>query len=101
MPKTIAIDFDGVVHQYSRGWWDGSCYDHPVEGAIEAIEKLRDKGYNVVIFTARDDLEAVRFWFEDHMSWAPEVTNKKPRASAYIDDRAIRFTFWKDILNYF
>ena len=98
--KTIAIDFDGVIHQYSRGWCDGSCYDRPMEGSIEALKKLKRR-YKIIIFTARDDLEAVECWFEDHMGWAPEITNKKPKAFVYIDDRAIRFTNWKDILNYF
>ena len=113
MGKTIAIDFDGVLHKYSKGWQDGDIYDEPTEGAIEALWKLTEKGYQVTIFTARADLSSVRQWIfekvyeckaftdeEFHPSLI-EVTNIKPQAIAYIDDRAIRFTSWKDILNYF
>lgn len=97
--KTIAVDFDGVIHRYSRGWYDGSIYDPPIDGAIEGINRLRTK-FNVVIFTARKDVNQVARWFMDHFGgWMPEVTNIKPVAVAYIDDRAIRFESWDQILN--
>jgi len=101
--KIIAIDFDGVIHNYSQGWADGSCYDLPVTGALYAIQSLANKGYKVVIFTARDDLKAVKDWFRQYYTeeGIPEITNKKPKAIAYIDDRGIRFTNWTDILKYF
>lgn len=108
--KTIAVDFDGVVHKYSRGRDDGTCYDEPVEGAFEAIKKLRNKGYNVVIHTARPNhLDGeVGAWLLKHWPCdgdfgdVPEIiTDHKPVAIAYIDDRAIRFTNWRDMLNYF
>ncbi len=50
--QTIAVDFDGVIHRYSRGWQDGSIYDPPVDGAVEALERLHHR-YKVVIFTTR------------------------------------------------
>lgn len=109
MSKTIAVDFDGVLHRYSRGWQDGKIYDRPVEGAVEAYYSLMDKGYHLVVFTTRTDLDAVRKWMHRHFDfekrvghmWEPEITNVKPLAIAYIDDRGIRFTSWKDMLNYF
>jgi hypothetical protein len=99
--QTIAIDFDGVIHAYSQGWHDGDIYDDPVPGTKEAIKKLMNKGYKVVVFTARTDLEEIGVWLKYHDIVVDKITNTKPRAIAYIDDRGIRFTNWKDILNYF
>lgn len=104
--KTIAVDFDGVIHEYSRGWQGGEIYDGPVEGAIEAICNLYGKGYEIVILTTRTNWSEIKQWFCRHLpanQECPEftVTNIKPPAIAYIDDRGIRFTSWKDVLNYF
>jgi hypothetical protein len=114
--KTIAIDFDGVIHRYSKGWHDGTIYDEPMEGALEAIHRLMGN-YAVFIHTTRDP-RAVVEWFskqhfpflvnaipEDTKFWGQKfvlgVTNRKLPAIAYIDDRGLRFTNWRDMLNYF
>lgn len=108
--KNIAVDFDGVVHEF-KGWGDGTCYGEPLPGALEAIEKL-SKFYNVIIFTAkvRPDRPLVQGktgqtlvveWLEkyDVLKYIQEVTHEKPRAKYYIDDKAIKFdNNWKDIL---
>ena len=99
--KTIAIDLDGCIHEYSRGWNGGDIYDPPVLNAKKAIKKLKNKGYDIVVFTARTDLKAVQQWLDIQGIEVDEVTNIKPKAVCYIDDRAIRFTNWKDMLNYF
>lgn len=109
MKKTIAIDFDGVVHKYSKGWQDGEIYDEPVEGALKAMVELYNKDYEIVIFTTREEDGSINRWiaeqyhkyFPNQEIFAFRVTNKKPPAIAYIDDRGIRFTNWKDMLNYF
>jgi len=107
--KTIAVDFDGVIHKYSKGWQNGEIYDEPVEGSLSALVELYNKGYKVVIFTTREDINLVHIWIEEQCDkyflevreLDFEVTNKKPPAIAYIDDRGIRFTNWKDMMNYF
>ena len=50
--KNIAVDFDGVVHNFDKGWHDGTCYGDPIDGSIEVIKKL-SKEYNVIIFSAK------------------------------------------------
>ena len=53
MAQTIAIDFDGVIHKYSKGWQDGKCYDDEVDGVFKAIDMLMTK-YTVFIFSTRN-----------------------------------------------
>ncbi|KKM96190.1 hypothetical protein LCGC14_1180580 [marine sediment metagenome] len=109
--KTIAIDFDGVIHAYSKGWQEGVIYDEPVEGVIEALVKL-SKDYKLVIYTTRVNTEyfpendaqmlMIKNWLRRNLMDANiEVTDRKPPAIAYIDDRAIRFTNWPDMVKYF
>lgn len=97
---TIAIDFDGVLHSYEKGWQGGIIYGTLVQGAKEALDVLRE-GYEIVVFTSRDDLENVENWLFKQLGYRVAVTNTKPIALAYIDDRAIRFTNWEDIRKYF
>lgn len=110
-PKTVAIDFDGVIHKYSEGWKDGSAYDVPMDDTRASIELLIKSGYRVVIFSTRDPIQ-IQAWFETHLPefrtaimepherfWNNEgiigITRHKPVAFAYIDDRAIRFHTWQ------
>jgi len=97
--KTIAIDLDGVIHKYSRGWQDGSIYDGPTEGCADALAELAQR-YRVVVFTTRgadrNGELAVWDWLRKHdlAAHVAEVTALKPPASFYIDDRAIRHSDW-------
>ena len=103
MNKTISIDCDGVLHKFSKGWYDGSMYDTAVEGAVHEVNHLIEKGYKIVVCTARDNLKDVEKWMLDQGFDVSEikVTNKKPKAIAYIDNRGIRFSNWRDIAMYF
>lgn len=115
--KTIAVDFDGVVHGYSKGWQDGDIYDPPLPGAIEALTTLMET-HAVFIHTSRNagdvaawlaergfdtvlDIDGRshpkrEFWNEEG---ALLVTDRKLPAVAYIDDRGIRFTSWEQALS--
>jgi|TARA_Y100000310_G_scaffold160800_1_gene160693 acid phosphatase class B len=102
MKRIIAVDFDGVIHKFRKGWMDGSIYDEPVEDAIKELNMLNKKGYKVVVLTARTEHKEIQEWLKDKgVNFDIEVTNVKPPAIAYIDDRAIRFTNWNDIYKYF
>ena len=63
--KTVAIDFDGVIHQYSKGWQDGSIYDPPVAGAFDAIENLILRDYSVFIFTSRSPSQVKKWMIQN------------------------------------
>lgn len=107
---TVAVDFDGVVHRYSRGWHDGTIYDEPMPGAIEALRALMAVE-PVFIFTARDIGQVASWLLERGISvrvghdgpfWNDcgrvLVTNRKLAARAYLDDRAVLFTSWPQAL---
>ena len=111
--KAIAIDFDGVIHKYTKGWQNGVVYDDPVEYSFAAMYKLMSLGYEIFIFTTRTNHEDIRVWIREkaieegidpdiaiELS-AVEITNIKKPAVAYIDDRGLRFTNWRDTLKYF
>ncbi|GAB4413241.1 MAG: hypothetical protein OHK0039_19970 [Bacteroidia bacterium] len=100
---TIAIDFDGVLHGYSRGRQDGSIYDPPVPGASEALKALKAQGHKIYIFTTRtnkiyrkndpiDHEQAIKDWLAQHDIPYDRIWNfGKPMADIYIDDRALGF----------
>jgi len=89
---TLAVDFDGVVRDCLTG--------KPVEGSLKAIKWLESKGREVVISTAREDLDNVNKWLKRY-GFDKTATNMKPKATCYIDDRAIRFTSWRDVCSYY
>ena len=106
----IAIDFDGVVHGNSKGFHDGTVYDPPIFGSIKAIKELSKK-YTIILFTAKvkpdrplvnnkTGEELIWEWLKKYniSQYIKEITCEKPRAIAYIDDRAIRFTDWDSTL---
>lgn len=66
MSKTIAIDFDGVIHKYSKGWQDGEIYDEPIPGAFEAINSLFAQGYSVFIFSSRSPRQ-IKKWLDKYL----------------------------------
>lgn len=65
MTKTVAVDFDGVLHWYRDGWKDGSIYDRPAPGAIEGVAWLLEHAA-VFVFTSRADLAAVASWLNSY-----------------------------------
>jgi hypothetical protein len=109
---TIAIDFDGVIHAYSRGWADGTIYDPPLPGAIDGLRALMERDA-VFVFTTRYALQ-VALWLKefgfdaccdidpDRTFWNERgrllVTDRKLAATVYIDDRGLRFESWPQAL---
>ena len=108
--KNLAIDFDGVLHDNNKGFYDGTCYGNMIQGTYEALSSLSKK-YNIIIYTAKakpsrplvtgkTGVELVWDWLEtNNLSiFVMEVTAEKPRAVAYIDDKAIHFTSWSETI---
>lgn len=100
--QTIAIDFDRTIHSYEHGWKDGTIYGTEIPGAFDTMLNLINRGYEVVIFTARP-ADQVNAWMLEKWPFkmfpCPQATNFKPVAMIYIDDRAKKFEGnWKKTL---
>lgn len=122
---TIAVDFDGVIHTYDKGWHDGTIYGDLMPGAIEALTFLMSR-YAVFVHTTRNPDQVAR-WIEDrtghgiecttrmrpflpswwkwgrkHTFWNRTgvllVTDRKLPAVAYIDDRAVHHVSWQETM---
>lgn len=106
--RTVAVDFDGVLHDWQGKYEPPS--DPPIPGALEALKKLVDSGARVVIFSARcccfdqhplsvaPQRDEIISWLSKHGAQRDthyhEVVGCKPVAAVYVDDRAVRFTDW-------
>ena len=108
--STIGLDFDGVVHKNSKGFHDGTIYDEPLPGTKEALSFLSNK-YTLIIYTCKANperplvngktgVELISEWLKKHKlnKYISDITNKKPRALFYIDDKVIRFDNWSQSL---
>ncbi len=85
------VDLNGVLDSYS-GWKGADHFDPPRAGAREFLEALGSRGYRVVIFTTRWPDDVWR-WLQMHRleSLVAEVTDRKPAAHVFVDDRAVCF----------
>lgn len=90
MVLNVAIDFDGVLNTYD-GWAGEDELFEPRVGVGYFLARL-DETYNVVIFTVRKPRLVWDWLVEYNLSqYVSRVTNKKPKAFVYIDDRALKF----------
>lgn len=123
--RSVAIDFDGVIHSYGQGYGDGTAKGEPVAGAFDAIVELLQV-MHVFILSCRPP-EVIAAWLEKHQApfafqvieetpklrkhpfWDADnivgITQVKLGAAYYIDDRAVRFDEskekeWSDTLRF-
>ncbi|MFJ2719413.1 hypothetical protein [Streptomyces sp. NPDC087437] len=114
---TVAVDFDGVIHAYTKGWQNGEIYDPPLPGAFEALDLLM-ASHAVFIHTSRAPEQVARWLIDnapDDMAlsvtyemaagqefWNERdvllVTSRKLPAQVYIDDRGLHFRSWEQTL---
>lgn len=105
----LCLDFDGVIHSYTRGWHGADVItDPPVPGAMRFLWDATEH-FTVAIYSSRSHQPGgkramqmwLRFYFREH--WAADRTTcddklaeiewptEKPPAFVTIDDRAITF----------
>jgi len=102
MRPSVCIDFDGTIVDH--------CFPEigPMkDGVREALNKLHET-HDIIICSSRNRFgenyvnEMEDFLIENDLPY-DEIDRGygKPHADAYIDDRGIRFTNWKEVLEQF
>jgi hypothetical protein len=96
----LAIDFDGVIHDHHNPV-EGRRMGPPMPGTKETLEKFKAIGDKIIVHSVWANQGAGIKTIVDYMEyWAlpfDDVTNVKPDADYYIDDKALRFTSWSDV----
>ncbi len=97
---TVAVDVDGVLHQYDGNWQGAEVLNGlPVPGAIKWLEIITEE-YDVAICSTRcatpEGCLAIKLWLQKH-GISPLALSRitveagKPPALLYVDDRGWRF----------
>ena len=90
--KIIMVDLDGTLCK-GEAWTPKDCLKaKPIQKNIDKVNKL-SRGNLVVIWTARNDnlMTATFKWLKENGVCFDAVSNEKPGANIYIDDKMKRF----------
>ncbi len=99
--RTIAIDFDGVLADYSKGFQGEDVFGEMIPGADNATKVLKENDWTIIVYTTRPASDALKKWLKDnHITY--DYINENPNqpegckgckliADVYLDDRAINF----------
>lgn len=99
----IAVDFDGTLmdpNNVRQGYRMGQ----PEPGAILSMQRLKNQGHTLVIFTARNvqhpnQHKAVADWLTYFKIPFDGITNiKRPEFEVMIDNRALHFDTWPQVM---
>ena len=101
--NVVLVDFDATLFPWGPLMnWDA----RPIDGAVEAVQAIKEAGFTVAIFTSRMSPRWIKFAQQDideqyayvsimckaHNIPFDEIIGEKIPAVAYIDDKAIEFT---------
>jgi len=98
---TVAVDFDGVINNYSRYKGKG-VFEEPVPGVVEAFRTMKAAGWTIIINTTRSETWLIEEYCKKHgilfdyinHNPANNVLHLSPTkviADVYVDDRNVRF----------
>jgi hypothetical protein len=95
----LAIDFDDTIHD-SKNPPKGGRMGPPMKGAKEAVDNFKRQGHTIIIHTVwgtKEGAPTIAKWLEYFQIPYDEITNIKPNADLFIDDKAVHFTDWANI----
>ena len=108
----ICIDVDGTIC-FTKKDHESYADTTPIPGAIETIQKLKKQGHYIIIATARgmktyhsnvgkitaNQGTILINWLDAHGVPYDEIWFGKPQADYYIDDKGVKFTDWKNVVD--
>lgn len=99
--RTICIDFDGVIHDYSDGFQGKDVFGEMIPNANNGTQVLHEKGWTVIIFTTRPKTKKLEEWLKEHKVYYDYINENPDQpedsktgkliADIYLDDRGICF----------
>uniref|UniRef100_A0A6H1ZSF1 Uncharacterized protein n=1 Tax=viral metagenome TaxID=1070528 RepID=A0A6H1ZSF1_9ZZZZ len=105
--KTVCIDLDGTLCK-QQPFGDGFIEGEPKQAVKEALDGFKKTGYKIIILTTRlnpsfgGDIEwkkdRIIAWMNKYELPFDEITNNKPSATLYIDNKAVRFMDWEEVI---
>lgn len=98
--KILAIDFDEVLHDVKTQKWP-ELGEEILDAQPTMLKLYRNKN-KLIIFSSRAGSQEMRAimskWLEQKRIPYHEITHTKPNADFYIDDRAIHFDSWAQVM---
>lgn len=93
----IVIDLDGTICE-QKPTFERSLAK-PLEYAKETMQRLKDQGHYIIIYTGRGWLEQsmTEKWLKDNGIPYDQILFGKPYYDIWIDDRAFTFKDWEDV----
>ena len=89
----LAIDFDGVIHSYERGWQDGTIYGDMTAGFWVWAERA-SMAFTLVVYSSRsktlEGRQAMRQWME--FQWSKRCLQAGVQGVTLHDDDRLTVT---------
>jgi hypothetical protein len=94
----LIIDLDGTICTEEKTF--SRALAKPIDGAVDAVNNLYQEGHIIIIYSARTwmEYEMTTAWLKSHGINYHQLILGKPIGDVWIDDRALRFDNWDNIV---
>lgn len=90
---TLAVDLDGTLAK-KKDYHTDKILD-PVPDAKEIMQKVRDLGVKIIVFTVRGDKKQIETWLEKH-EIEYDYINNNPNQPKNSSGKIIADEYWDD-----